>query len=197
MRLSVLSCSCWLLVGCSNQPSPSPSQPEPEEPEPIDLDVHLEPFEVELDGDDRPETVSWTCVENELDLRVGEATHRTALEFADLIGCAVHVVDLDPDQPGKQLWVNADEHDEAGPDRNFLLHVAGGEIEVIWAENLALDLYADGSWRTEDTTCDEAQRVHRTTTTVWRWQAGKVGQSAEVHTEPIPTDEHCHDESEP
>lgn len=222
-RLSIgltLSCSCF--AACSTEPTasthtsavvvpvPDPAPPEPEPPEPAppepeeddeleqaDVELHEVPFEADLDADTRPESISWTCSVASAELRVGRTKYRAKLGFADLIGCAVAVVDLDPDVAGGQLWLHADEHDEAGPNRNFLVRHADGKLEEIWSDDLDFDLYVDGSWHTEESVCDETQRVHRTTTTVWRWREQRLVDEAKVSTVPMAEGERCDDESEP
>jgi hypothetical protein len=158
--------------------------------------LHEEPFEADLDGDGRPESISWTCTVASAELRVGRAKYRGKLGFSDLIGCAVAVVDVDPDVAGSQLWLHADEHDEVGPNRNFLLREVGGKLEEIWVEDLEFELYVDGSWRTEASECIEAQRLYRTTTTVWRWREARLVDDAKVSTVPMAADESC-DREEP
>jgi hypothetical protein len=190
--------------------APEPAAPEPVAPEPVesdegdadelepfDAELHAEPFEVDLDADGRPESISWTCNNASAELRVGRAKYSPKLGFADLIGCVVAVLDLDPDVPGNQLWLHADEHDEAGPNRNFFVRHAGGGIEVIWEEDSDFELFVDGSWRTEASECVEAQRLYRTTTTVWRWREGRVVEEAKVSTAPMAEDERCVEPSEP
>jgi hypothetical protein len=175
---------------------PEPDETDEDELEQAEVDLHEVPFDADLDADGQPEAISWTCSEASVELRVGRAKYRAKLGFADLIGCMVAVVDLDPDVDGSQLWLHADEHDEVGPNRNFLLRHAGGKLEEIWVEDLELEIYVDGSWRTEDSECVESERLYRTTTTLWRWRAARVVEDAEVSTTPMSADETC-DVAEP
>jgi hypothetical protein len=223
-RLSIgLTLSCLCFAACPSKPStnhaaagttgptqasvvnepvePAPAEPDPieaaaDEPEQAEFDLHEDRFDADLDADGTDETISWTCTAASVELRVGRAKYRGKLGFSDLIGCAAAVVDLDPDVPGNQLWLHADEHDEAGPNRNFLLQLADGNLEEIWVENLDFELYVDGSWRTEDSECVESERLYRTTTTLWRWREARVVDDETISTTPMAADETC-DVSEP
>jgi hypothetical protein len=210
----------FLAVACTSQPAPNksqevPSEPvavapaepvapeepvepeEPEEPESIEVELRTEKFEADLDADGRTETISWTCSNDAVALSVGQAKYKAKLGFSDLIGCVVAIIDLDPEQPNKQLWLHADEHDEAGPNRNFFLHHGGAGVEEIWTNDLDFELFADGSWRTEASECDDAKRVHRTTITIWRWRDGNVVDEPQISTVPFQADERCPEPSEP
>ncbi|MCH9679885.1 MAG: hypothetical protein K0V04_00500 [Deltaproteobacteria bacterium] len=178
-------------------PEPDPARDEDDgddAPEPLDLDFHAEPFGFDLDGDGRAESIAWTCTEASVALQAGNAKFEAPLGFADLIGCAVAVIDVDPGRLGVVLWVSADEHEEAGPDRNFILRYHDEKLEQLWVEDLDLDFYPDGSWRTETLECDGTARVHRRTQTQWRLVDGTVTREDAVQTEPLGPDASCDDD---
>ena len=184
-------------------PVPAPEARDDDDddgPEPLELDYHFDPFQADLDGDGRPELIEWTCDETKVTLVIGKATFKAPLGFADLIGCSVCIVDLDPGRPGVQLWLSADEHEEAGDDRNFVLRYRRRKLQKLWVEDTGMyfDFYPDGSWRTEVTECDEAERLSRTTTTVWRLVDGKVTREETSEATPLDPGDDCgYDPSEP
>lgn len=175
-------------------PTEEPSRPEgaedDDEPESLDLDFAFDSAKADLDGDGRPEKIEWTCTEARVTLAIGKAKFRAPLGFADLIGCGVAIVELPPSSE-VVLWLSADEHEEAGPDRNFILRYHRKKIRKLWVEDLDLDFYSDGSWRTESAECDAAARVHRTTTTSWRLAGSKVTREDKSETTPFSSGEDC------
>ncbi|MEX1361751.1 MAG: hypothetical protein AB1Z98_01395 [Nannocystaceae bacterium] len=169
-----------------------------DEPELLDIELDDGPLEADLDGDGRVEAIAWTCSEDKTEITIGKATLEATLGFADLIGCSAAVVDLDPGRRGVQLWLLADEHEEAGPDRNFVLGYRRGKIQTLWVEELDFSPTTDGSWTTESYECDEAQRLHRTTNTRWRLVDGKVMHEDTVQAKPLSAGETCdYDPAEP
>ncbi len=171
---------------------------EDDDLETLDVDFNFDPFQADLDGDGRQEFIEWTCDETKVTLEIGKATFEAPLGFADLIGCGVAVVELAPGSPDVVLWLSADEHEEAGPDRNFVLRYRRGTLQKLWVKELDLDFYTDGSWRTETEECVEAERVYRTTTTIWRLVDGRVTHEDASEDTPLDPGEDCdYDPSEP
>jgi hypothetical protein len=104
--------------------------------------------------------------------------------YADLIGCTVAPIDLDPDRTGKQLWFSADEHDEAGPDEQLFLSYSEGQLREIWSGDDSVDIHASGAWSTEQGDCNEAKHIYTTTTTTMRWSGAAIESTKKISTEP-------------
>ena len=157
---------------------------EDEGPEEQELDWPDGPFEKDLDADGTPEKINWFC-EPPQRVRVNQAVFKENGSYADLMGCTVSSVDLDPEVPGLQLLFIGDEHEEAGSDRHVLLEYKNGTLTEIWSAYADVSFYVDGSWASEDGDCNEFELVYTTTTETHRWVNGKVETKREVSTHPI------------
>ena len=203
IRSACVLCVLWLGASCSapkankNKPSPQPAVATPadaakpansEVTDDGDTELSLEflpdKASADLDGDTKPERIAWTCGKK-LSVTVGAARASAPLDISELIGCSAALVSLRPSNAARQLLIVADEHEEVGPDHQFLFSYDGTALTLIWSGVAALTFHKDGSWVGETTDCDDAKRVLRTTSRVMRWDGTSVKAKQSVATSPI------------
>ncbi len=155
-----------------------------EGPEEVEFDWADGPFDKDLDGDGKPETISWIC-ERPQRVHVNKAVFKEDGRYADLLGSTVTTIDLDPETPGVQLVFIGDEHEEAGPDRHVILNYRKGKLELLWEQDARVSFYVDGSWESEQADCNDIDLVYTTTTEIHRLEKGKVVTERDVSVEKI------------
>lgn len=168
-------------------PVVEPIEPEPIEPElPESAGVEWEesPLSVDLDGDGREESISWTCG-GTLVLAVGRARSREAYQVSEEIGCSAAVVRLRPGEATRQLVLTIDEHEEVGPDLHFLYAYREGKLESLWSATAGVDFLMDGSWVTQTSRCDEARGYIATRIGRHRWDGEEVTSEESEERTPI------------
>jgi hypothetical protein len=155
---------------------PEPAEPEPaapQWPESAEVDWVESPLRADLDGDGKPESISWSCG-GRLSIKVGRARVSEAYDVVEEHGCSAAVVTLRPGEAERQLVFAIDEHEEVGPDLCFLYAYRKGKLEQLWSDKVSLDFLVDGSWVTETSDCYEARGYIATLTGRHRWDGNDV-----------------------
>ncbi len=170
---------------------PGPSEPAavagdgvPDGDESAELDWQESPLRADLDGDGVPEEIQWSC-DQSLRIAVGRAKTRVKYRVSELIGCAAAVVALRPDDAARQLVFTIDEHDEVGPDLQFIFTYRGSRLERLWSGAAAIDIRVDGTWVTETSDCDDAAGYSTTTTVRHRWDGARVASVVRKERTPV------------
>jgi hypothetical protein len=159
--------------------------------EPLELDEVCDGLEADLDGDGKPEAISWTCDEDDTlhQITIAGTRARHRLDVSNVMGCCASIVDLDAGRPGSELWFVADVHDEVGADGHWLLRFDGRRLVTVWRSDVHAEFFADGSWSTVDYECDAGKHEFRTITSRWRiGPAGKPVASEQVESKQVSED---------
>lgn len=156
----------------------------PDGDESAELDWQESPLRADLDGDGVPEEIQWSC-DQSLRIAVGRAKTRVKYRVSELIGCAAAVVALRPDDAARQLVFTIDEHDEVGPDLQFIFTYRGSRLERLWSGAADIDIRVDGTWVTETSDCDDAAGYSTTTTVRHRWDGARVASVVRKERTPV------------
>lgn len=148
-------------LGPATPATPAPATPP--EPERADAEWVESPIEADLDGDGKPESIRFTCGST-LSVTIGRAKATEKVRISELVGCLGAVVDLRPGGAMRHVVFTVDEHEEVGPDTQFLFAYQAGKAKRIWSEVGDVTFFVDGSWVTESTDCDDAAGFITTTT---------------------------------
>jgi len=146
---------------------------EPEAPASAEVEWVDSPLQADLDGDGKPESISWTCG-GTLGIRVGRARVSEAYHLVEERDCSAGLVVLQPSEATRQLVFTIDEHEEVGPDLHFLYAYREGKLEQLWTDKVTLDFLVDGSWVTETSECYEGAGYLETIAGLHRWDGATV-----------------------
>jgi len=171
-------------IADSDEPAPSEEDADLAFDEELELDWKESPFQADLDGDGRPESIRYRC-EPKLEVVVASSQATAPLGISELVGCQAAIVRLNPGSSRRQLLVVADEHEEAGPDSYFLYGYLGGVLAPVWFGSAEIVFFPDGRWVATEGECDDVSNQYRTTTTTMTWSGAKVVKSAKVSTEAV------------